>query len=455
MKHFKDSAFRKTEVERFVAFLLWCKGGQKRSDCLPDYWQPAVAVVAPGRTGLLWRKGGQKRSDCPPVRLQPAVAVVAPGRTGLSRCKGGQKRSDCPPARLQPAVAVVAPGRTGLLWRKGGQKRSDCLSMRLHPAFTLVELLVVIAIIGMLVGLLLPAVQQAREAARQMQCSNQLRQMSLAALNHESSMRFFPNSGWFCYYAGDADLGLGKKQCGSWQFQLLPFLEQDALYQLTSNNNPASPYKEGITTLIQTPLAMFRCPSRRSAKVYPTDSYPSSNANSVSELAKSDYAANFGSVGYGADNNYRPSNNSHVSYSIINGSQPELTDYSSKVTGVVFAFSQIRTGEIRDGLSNTVLFGEKYVQPEYYEASGNSADDLGTFCGTDNDNSRSGNNTYRPYQDRSGFGSPNGWGFGSSHASSFGISLCDGSVQRLTYSIDGTTWQHLCHRSDGNVVTLP
>ncbi|MDO5113548.1 MAG: DUF1559 domain-containing protein, partial [Planctomycetia bacterium] len=221
------------------------------------------------------------------------------------------------------------------------------------------------------------------------------------------------------------------------------------------NGDPKNPCREGITKLVQTPLAMFNCPSRRPARSYETDAHLSANADKVPMLAKSDYAANFGSAGFGSDNNYRPSSGSEISYTIIHSTNPNLTDYSSKVTGVLFSYSQLQMGEIRDGLSNTILFGEKYVQPEYYEAKGNSADDLGTFSGTDNDNSRSGNTSYRPYQDRAGFGSPNSWGFGSCHAGSFGISLCDGSVQRFSYSIDGNAWENLCNRRDGNVAEFP
>jgi len=106
--------------------------------------------------------------------------------------------------------------------------------------FTLVELLVVIAIIGVLVALLLPAVQAAREAARRSQCQNQLRQMAVGAMNHESAVGFFPSGGWGFFWVGDADRGFGENQPGGWIYSTLPFIEQQQLYDLASDGDPST-----------------------------------------------------------------------------------------------------------------------------------------------------------------------------------------------------------------------
>jgi prepilin-type N-terminal cleavage/methylation domain-containing protein len=109
-------------------------------------------------------------------------------------------------------------------WSKN---RCEC-SPYLRRGFTLVELLVVIAIIGILVALLLPAIQAARESARRTQCKNNVKQMSLGFLLHEESHRFYPSSGWGYRWMADPDRGVGRSQPGGWAFTILPYMEQTA-----------------------------------------------------------------------------------------------------------------------------------------------------------------------------------------------------------------------------------
>ncbi len=329
---------------------------------------------------------------------------------------------------------------------------------RLH-GFTLVELLVVIAIIGMLVGLLLPAVQQAREAARQTQCTNNIKNLSLAALNHASNNQSLPSGGWTWTFTGDPDRGFGEEQPGGWTYSILPYMEQDALFKLGADGNKDNPDKAKASTALQTPVPLFNCPSRRKSKVYPGANGSLVNANSsalnrgsVCHVAKTDYAANYGgNVTNPGNARYYPGDYAKANEYTKNNTWPTQT-----ANGVIFSCSEIIPEEIYDGSSNTYLIGEKYLKADTYETSGSSSDDNGIWTGADCDNCRVTNTDAiaQPMQDRKGYDEYS-QRFGSTHAGTFGMAMADGSVHRISYAIDKTTHYRLGCRDDGEVAVVP
>lgn len=318
--------------------------------------------------------------------------------------------------------------------------------MRSRNGFTLVELLVVIAIIGMLVGLLLPAVQQAREAARTIQCSNHLRQMGLACLNHETLTGAYPSGGWGFQWLGDPDQGLGVNQPGNWTFSILPFIEQDALFQLGAGGT-AQEKKTANATRMATPLAMYHCPSRRSPKIYPlygkTSLY---NGTNTGYSAKSDYGGNTGSQAYNALYKNQCSSISDCVSQTEAWWKKAAGEGDLDPTGLLFRRSAVTHSEISDGTSQTYLLGEKYVQPEAYETLAVIHDGWSVYQPLAIHTAR--HTTLLPRQDRMGFEEGSGI-FGSTHAGSLGMAFCDGSVQRIPYSISNAVHYCLGFRNDG------
>ncbi|MDO4575823.1 MAG: DUF1559 domain-containing protein [Planctomycetia bacterium] len=315
------------------------------------------------------------------------------------------------------------------------------------PGFTLVELLVVIAIIGMLVGLLLPAVQQAREAARQMQCNNHLKQMALACLNHEAIAGKYPTGGWDVAFMGDPDRGFGKKQPGNWTYSILPFMEQNALYQMGLGESESVRKTQALERQ-KTPLPFFYCPSRR-----PPVTYPLYGGSTMA--CKSDYANNTGIYSCGGALKYYANISTLAQGDAMTDAQWLETPGGGQLdlTGVIYRRSETSVAAVYDGTTNTYLFGEKAMCADSYNINTDAADSRGSYQPGCVSSWRHTNNLL-PFQDRGGYGT-GACGFGSVHSGTFGMAMCDGSAQRISYSIDKESHYRLGNRKDGMPVSLP
>ena len=323
------------------------------------------------------------------------------------------------------------------------------MRQRTRPGFTLIELLVVIAIIGILISLLLPAVQAARESARRVQCVNNLKQLSLACLAHAEHHGFLPTGGWAWGWAGDPDRGFGKEQPGGWHYNVLPFMELNSLHERGFDGQNLT---EGCLR-VQAPVALFHCPSRRKAMAYPyTHGSPYYNINKPSVIGRSDYA------GCGGDipgiTYWKGPATLEEGDAMSEDAWGEQKGGWKNATGVIFRRSMVRFAHIRDGTSFTYMLGERYLNPDFYENGELCANDQGWDLGYDYDVNRWANKP--PMQDRSGYNDNGGCDtiFGSAHWGKFHMSLCDGSVHDVNYSIDLKTHRQLGNRQDGKMVSL-
>jgi prepilin-type N-terminal cleavage/methylation domain-containing protein len=328
-----------------------------------------------------------------------------------------------------------------------------------RSAFTLVELLVVIAIIGILVSLLLPAVQSAREAARSAQCKNNLKQIGLAMVMHEKAQGFYPSCGWGWNWVGDPDRGFGPQQPGGWIYNILPFVEQQGLHDLgLGKADGDAGAKADATKMTMTPLAVMNCPTRRRAVVYPLTyggGHNAQNANNTTHVARNDYAANAGDYQCGEPNageNGYPAGDAA-------SSRPAC---QSSYTGISYNRSQVRTGHVTDGHSNTIFAGEKYLDPLNYTTGNDGADNTSMYQGHDWDVIRWGGlasitpsaagTSLHPKRDQAGVADISR--FGSAHAAGLHVVLGDGSVRQISFGIDPATFQRLTNRRDGTPVDV-
>jgi prepilin-type N-terminal cleavage/methylation domain-containing protein len=279
-------------------------------------------------------------------------------------------------------------------------------------AFTLIELLVVIAIIAVLIAMLLPAVQKVRAAASRMQCTNHLKQIGLAFQTFHDSHRAFPTAGEGVdpvrVMAG-AGPAIGPDQTWGWAYQILPYLEQENLWR-----NPDDAAVKAI------PVAVFFCPSHRAPTIFQVN-----RPDSQGPRAQCDYAGNRGSDNDGRDG------------LVIRRTVRPLVSHRVIV----------------DGTSNTLLVGERWLDPNWY-------DNLG---GPESDDYRGGyisgwrpsgfppllrTGLFEPIQDRKYVGTGDYRRFGSAHPGAFNSVFADGSGRSIRYDINPNVFRLVCVRND-------
>jgi prepilin-type N-terminal cleavage/methylation domain-containing protein len=323
--------------------------------------------------------------------------------------------------------------------------------MRVFPrcnrrsGFTLVELLVVIAIIGVLVALLLPAVQAAREAARRTQCANHLKQLGLGAQNFVDNKGFFPPN-----RLGNVPSSAPSTTAWlSWAVVMLPYIEQQSYYSLWDETQPYSWHPESTT---RRGVPIYFCPSRRRH----TAAFSQNEPDGGKSGGLSDYAAcagNGNNDGIGA--NGVP--NAEANGAMI-GARWEA---DASITRLLKWQSIVRVATITDGTSNTLLLGEKHVR--WLNAAGTArfiwgtADDRTVYSMANNNNQRrfaglGGDGvqyTLASFVDSASVQAVDNRKFGSRHPGLCQFALCDGSVRPIQNNIDLKILTRLGNREDG------
>ncbi|MDX1961520.1 MAG: DUF1559 domain-containing protein [Pirellulales bacterium] len=314
-----------------------------------------------------------------------------------------------------------------------------------HRGFTIVELLVVISIIGVLMSLLLPAINSARETARSTNCKNNLRQLATAAKTYSTAWNGrMPSGGWGHLWIGRPGF-LQEKQPGGWIYQLLPYMEEEPLYKAMADNIP-----QGTKLRIEKVVAGLYCPSRRRAEAYPllvTGFFEAAPGSTVA--GRSDYAANAGANLAGnpvvtelTDNQFP---NSFTAANTFNN-WPPIAGFP----GIVAPRQSFLRGQIEDGEGKVLFAAEKYLDIPRYETGDGAGDRYPALSGYGSSIVRT--TDFPPERDQANSTPSNAQSrFGSAHPSGINVTFCDTTTQSLDLSISPQVFKQIGNRSDATI----